>query len=64
MGAICSSAESQDPQIERNTTRLGIEALKTKYENAGQGHVFQMYADLDEDMQKHLEAQANLFDPL
>ena len=51
MGGICST-ETPDPQITRNVKVLGIEALKVKYENAGQGHVFEMYNDLDEEMQK------------
>lgn len=63
MGAMCSSAESSDPTMTRDVTVMGIDALKAKFESAGQNHVFQMHLDLDEDMQKSLERQANMFDP-
>jgi len=63
MGAMCSSAESSDPTMTRNVAVLEFDALKAKYESAGQDHVFQMHQDLDEDMQKSLERQANTFEP-
>ena len=43
---------------------MNSDQLKSRYEAAGQGHVFQMHADLDPEMKRRLEQQANLFDPM
>lgn len=64
MGTVCSTAEPTDVQIKGGLKPLTADQLKEKYEAAGQGHVFQQYADLDGDMKRMLEQQANMFEPL
>ena len=60
---MCTTAEPTDIQI-KGMKPLTADQLKDKYEAAGQGHVFQQHADLDSDMKKMLEQQANMFDPV
>jgi len=64
MGASCSSSDPNDPTIRSNLKSMSPDQMRVRYETAGQGHVFELYNDLDAEMRQHLEQQANQFDPM
>lgn len=71
--AVATTMESIKQTLHIGTTAKGapprapaaeeVAALKTKYENAGQGHVFTFYDSLSKDEQAHLYHQLAGFDP-
>ena len=60
MGATCGSETGSGPELNYGT--FDVDALRQKFEQAGQGHVFNGFGDMDEGEKEQFIRQCNMFD--
>ena len=60
MGATCGAADSSGPELDYGST--DVNAIREKFEQAGQGHVFNAWDDMDDREKQQFLNQCQQFD--